>query len=84
MTSPDPAQEAAESALERLIAYVRGNYAPASPTARLLAAYEAQHAELERLRGELTSYRLALSLSDMEPTEAQVEARRAAADEERH
>jgi hypothetical protein len=78
------AADPAETALELLIAYIRSNYAPASPTRRLLTAYEAQQAELSQLRAEVASLRQCLALSNAEPTAAQVEGWRAAADEERH
>jgi hypothetical protein len=77
-------EDADQTALELLIAYIRQNYAPASPTRRLLAAYEAQTEENARLRSEVASLRQCLALANAEPTEAQVEGWRAAADEEAH
>jgi hypothetical protein len=58
----DPAQDA----LALLIAYIRHNYACSAPTRRLLAAYEAQAAELERLRAENAAMRQALALHNLE------------------
>jgi hypothetical protein len=66
MTGAEPAQEA----LELLIAYVRENYAPASPTRRLLAAYEAQAAEVARLRALLEEFAAAAMIRPAEPTAA--------------
>jgi hypothetical protein len=62
MTAPEVSQDA----LELLLTYVRHNYAPMAPTARLLAVYEAQQAELQRLRVEVAALRQALALSNLE------------------
>jgi hypothetical protein len=78
------AAEAPREALASLIAYIRNNYAPTAPTALLLAAYEVQAAELSQLRAEIATLRQCLALSNADPTDAQVEGWRMAADEERH
>jgi hypothetical protein len=78
------AAEAPSNPLAALIAYIRRNYAPTAPTALLLAAYEVQEAENARLRSEIAALRQCLALANAEPTAAQIEGWRAAADEERH
>jgi hypothetical protein len=68
------APEARPDPLEALITYIRTSYAPTAPTRRLLTAYEAQAAELERLRVEVAALRQALALNNFEVGE----------DEEKH
>jgi hypothetical protein len=65
MTATTPA-EAAQTALEQLIAYIRRSYLPHSPTVALLRAYDAQQAELSQLRAEVASLRQALALHNLE------------------
>jgi hypothetical protein len=61
LTAPAP-----PAALAELIAYIRRCYEPSAPTRRLLAAYEAQAAELKRLREENAAMRQALALHNLE------------------
>lgn len=69
MTYTDDRAAALSGDIDRLIAYVRRSYPPTAPTARLLAAYEAQQAELARLSAENAALRQALALNNLELNE---------------